>query len=111
MPLKQENLSDNTWQYLSDPHILATRLQEPRRRSPFMAPQGQTSVMLEIPCNPGMPPGRHRSLICAAGSPPISQASASTQKLGDETFEARSEYAYPLMDLGYQAAATKPSRR
>ena len=38
MPLKQENLSDNTWQYLSDPHILATRLQEPRRRSPFMAP-------------------------------------------------------------------------
>ena len=26
-----------------------------------------------------------------------------TQKLGDETFEARSEYAYPLMDLGYQA--------
>ena len=48
MPLKQENLSDNTWQYLSDPHILATRLQEPRRRSPFMAPQGQTSVMLEI---------------------------------------------------------------
>ena len=104
MPLKQENLSDNTWQYLSDPHILATRLQEPRRRSPFMAPQGQTSVMLEIPCNPGdatwqAPLSDLRGRVTAD----LASLGVDTQKLGDETFEARSEYAYPLMDLGYQA--------
>ena len=104
MPLKQENLSDNTWQYLSDPHILATRLQEPRRRSPFMAPQGQTSVMLEIPCNPGdatwqAPLSDLRGRVTAD----LASLGVDTAKLGDETFEARSEYAYPLMDLGYQA--------
>ncbi|MFM5410483.1 NAD(P)/FAD-dependent oxidoreductase [Aeromonas veronii] len=104
MPLKQENLSDNTWQYLSDPHILATRLQEPRRRSPFMAPQGQTSVMLEIPCNPGdatwqAPLSDLRGRVTAD----LASLGVDTAKLGEETFEARSEYAYPLMDLGYQA--------
>ena len=28
-----------------------TRIQEPKRRSPFSAPDGKTSIMLEIPCN------------------------------------------------------------
>ncbi|ULH02863.1 hypothetical protein MF133_22675 [Aeromonas caviae] len=80
------------------------RLQEPRRRSPFMAPQGQTSVMLEIPCNPGdatwqAPLSDLRGRVTAD----LASLGVDTQKLGDETFEARSEYAYPLMDLGYQA--------
>ncbi|MDO2947873.1 FAD-dependent oxidoreductase [Aeromonas simiae] len=104
MPLAQENLSDNTWQYLSDPHILATRLQEPRRRSPFMAPAGKSSVMLEIPCNVGdetwnapLPALRQRV------SQDLASLGVDTARLGHETFEARSEYAYPLMDLGYQA--------
>ncbi|MGL5813284.1 MAG: FAD-dependent oxidoreductase [Aeromonas sp.] len=103
MPLNQENLSDNTWQYLSDPHILATRLQEPRRRSPFMAPAGKTSVMLEVPCNPGdetwqAPLATLRERVCQD----LASLGVDTGKLGEETFEARSEYAYPLMDLGYQ---------
>ena len=103
MPLNQENLSDNTWQYLSDPHILATRLQEPRRRSPFMAPAGKTSVMLEVPCNPGdatwqAPLAELRGRI----SQDLASLGVDTDKLGEETFEARSEHAYPLMDLGYQ---------
>lgn len=103
MPLNQENLSDNTWQYLSDPQILATRLQEPRRRSPFMAPAGKTSVMLEVPCNPGdatwqAPLAELRGRI----SQDLASLGVDTDKLGEETFEARSEHAYPLMDLGYQ---------
>ena len=28
-----------------------TRIREPKRRSPFSAPEGKTSVMLEIPYN------------------------------------------------------------
>ncbi|USV56071.1 FAD-dependent oxidoreductase [Aeromonas encheleia] len=103
MPLNQESLSDNTWQYLSDPQILATRLQEPRRRSPFMAPAGKTSVMLEVPCNPGdatwqAPLAELRGRI----SQDLASLGVDTDKLGEETFEARSEHAYPLMDLGYQ---------
>lgn len=53
LPLAGEQVSPHTWQYLSDPDMLATRLQEPKRRSPFMAPPGYTSLMLEIPCQPG----------------------------------------------------------
>src|SRR5262249_22100543 len=49
-PLATENVSPWTWQYLSDPGMIATRLQEPRRRSPEMAPPGMTSLMMEIPC-------------------------------------------------------------
>ncbi len=69
-----------------------------------MAPQGQTSVMLEIPCNPGdatwqAPLADLRGRVTAD----LASLGVDTAKLGDETFEARSEYAYPLMDLGYQA--------
>ncbi|MCV6598467.1 MAG: FAD-dependent oxidoreductase, partial [Mangrovicoccus sp.] len=53
MPVETENVSPYTWQYLSDPEILATRLQEPKRRSVEMAPKGHSSLMLEIPCDPG----------------------------------------------------------
>lgn len=69
-----------------------------------MAPQGQTSVMLEIPCNPGdatwqAPLADLRGRVTAD----LASLGVDTAQLGDETFEARSEYAYPLMDLGYQA--------
>ncbi|MBI2470763.1 MAG: FAD-dependent oxidoreductase [Planctomycetes bacterium] len=45
------NISDNTWMYVSEGKHIMTRIQEPKRRSPFSAPEGKTSVMLEIPCN------------------------------------------------------------
>lgn len=45
------DISDNTWMYVSEGKYIMTRIQEPRRRSPFSAPEGKTSVMLEIPCN------------------------------------------------------------
>jgi protoporphyrinogen oxidase len=37
--------------YVSEGKYIMTRIQEPKRRSPFNAPEGKTSVMLEIPCN------------------------------------------------------------
>lgn len=45
------DISDNTWMYVSEGKYITTRIQEPKRRSPFSAPEGKTSVMLEIPCN------------------------------------------------------------
>lgn len=45
------DISRNTWMYVSEKEHLMTRIQEPKRRSPFSAPEGQTSVMLEIPCD------------------------------------------------------------
>jgi protoporphyrinogen oxidase len=43
-------VSPHTWMYVSEPRYLMARIQEPRQRSPFVAPAGQTSLMLEIPC-------------------------------------------------------------
>lgn len=45
------DVSGNTWMYVSEKKYVMTRIQEPKRRSPFNAPDGKTSLMLEIPCN------------------------------------------------------------
>jgi protoporphyrinogen oxidase len=46
-------VSPHTWMYVSEPRYLMARIQEPRHRSPFAAPPGRTSLMLEIPCHVG----------------------------------------------------------
>ncbi|MBI2896870.1 MAG: FAD-dependent oxidoreductase [Deltaproteobacteria bacterium] len=46
-------VSENTWTYVSDRDVPVSRIQEPRNRSPEMAPAGRTSLMLEIPCEKG----------------------------------------------------------
>lgn len=108
MPMDMENVSDCTWQYLSDPDIMATRLQEPRRRSPFMAPPGQTSLMLEIPCDPG------DALWDMPEAQLFTRALADLKRLGIDTARATGEYfsvhapqAYPLMSVEYRAERAK----
>ncbi|HLG29737.1 MAG TPA: FAD-dependent oxidoreductase, partial [Candidatus Brocadiales bacterium] len=51
--IDMQDISENTWMYIPDEQYIMTRIQEPRRRSPFNAPEGKTSLMLEIPCNFG----------------------------------------------------------
>ncbi|HEY7958102.1 MAG TPA: FAD-dependent oxidoreductase [Polyangia bacterium] len=46
-------VSPHTWMYVSSPEYAIARIQEPRHRSPEMAPPGCTSLMLELPCDPG----------------------------------------------------------
>jgi len=98
------DVSPWTWQYLSDPDMLATRLQEPRRRSPEMAPPGMSSLMLEIPCDPGDP------TWCASDESLFDRAKLDLSRLGidaskatGEIFGAGAANAYPLMTVGYGA--------
>lgn len=98
------DISDCTWHYLSDGDILATRLQEPRRRSSQMAPPGKTSVMLEIPCDPGS------DLWDMDDAALYGRALADLDRLGLDTRRAAGVYvsqraaqAYPLMRLGYES--------
>ena len=103
MAMEVEDVSPYTWQYLSDPGILATRLQEPRRRSAEMAPPGHSSLMLEIPCDPGEPlwtmsdaellPRLRRDL---------DELGIDTRAASGEHFSVRAATAYPLMVQGYQ---------
>lgn len=51
--LDRPRFSPHTWMYVSEPRYLATRIQEPAHRSPYAAPPGKTSIMLEIPCQVG----------------------------------------------------------
>ncbi|WCE32500.1 FAD-dependent oxidoreductase [Vibrio sp. SCSIO 43137] len=108
MPMERENISDNTWQYLSDPEIIGTRLQEPRRRSSYMAPQGRTSVMVEIPCNKGdevwsMDGEKLRQRVLKD----LDSLGVNPSWSTGEYFTEYSEFAYPLMDMGYQEKRQK----
>ena len=51
--LDRPEVSPHTWLYVSEPKYRIARIQEPRRRSPDMAPPGCTSLMLELPCDVG----------------------------------------------------------
>ena len=51
--LDRPEFSPHTWLYVSEPRYRIARIQEPRRRSPEMAPPGRTSLMLELPCDVG----------------------------------------------------------
>lgn len=51
--LERPEFSPHTWLYVSEPQYRIARIQEPRRRSPDMAPPGRTSLMLELPCDVG----------------------------------------------------------
>jgi protoporphyrinogen oxidase len=51
--LDADRFSENASLYFPDPDAPFTRLYEPANRSPFMAPRGQTCVVLEAPCDPG----------------------------------------------------------
>ena len=103
MPMATENISDNTWQYLSDPGILATRLQEPRRRSPYMAPEGHTSLMLEIPC---FEDDKTWSMTNEELLPRVltdlQSLGVDTNKSTGEYFSSHTAHAYPMMRIGYQ---------
>lgn len=97
-----ENISDNTWQYLSDSYMLATRLQEPKRRSSFMAPEGTSSIMLEIPCNKNdeiwdMPEEQLLEKILAE----IKTLGYDLKANVVDSFSAFEEHAYTLMDIDY----------
>jgi len=103
MPMNTHDISDNTWQYLSDPEMLGTRLQEPKRRSSFMAPKGQTSVMIEIPCN------KDDEIWSMSGEKLKARVMKDLNDLGvdptlnnGEYFTSYTEHAYPLMDMDYQ---------
>lgn len=104
MPMAIADVSPWTWQYLSDPGIVATRLQEPKRRSPEMAPPGMSSLMLEIPCDPG------DALWTMDDEELFPRVAADLRSLGidparatGEFFSVRAPQAYPLMECGYQA--------
>ncbi len=101
--LDRQDLSPNTWMYVPDPRCVFTRIQEPKRRSSQSAPEGKTSVMLEIPCDEGDAiwsqddetlMDRCLGELSMLGFPLASQVRG--------CFSKRITHGYPVFELGYR---------
>ena len=89
--------------YIPEADLIMTRIQEPKRRSPYSAPPGRTSVMLEIPCQRG------DSTWTMADNKLLNLVLDDLLKLGldlrthaTECFSTFAEHAYPRMEIGYK---------
>jgi protoporphyrinogen oxidase len=51
--LDKESITNYATVYFPQSEFLFTRLYEPKNRSSFMAPSGKTSLVAELPCQPG----------------------------------------------------------
>ncbi len=101
--IDHESFGDITWRYVADGHRMITRIQEPKQRSPESAPQGKTSLMLEIPCNEG------DEMWNAAETAILPRAFRELKELGFDIeskllgiFSTRTPHAYPLFRVGYE---------
>jgi protoporphyrinogen oxidase len=89
--------------YVPDPRCLFTRIQEPRRRSPESAPAGRTSLMLEIPCQPGDAVWERDDGELTARC--LAELDLLGIRVGGAlagSFSTRVVHGYPLFRLGYE---------
>ena len=103
IPLDIPDFSENTWMYVAEPQYKMSRIQEPKRRSPAMAPPGKTSIMLEIPCSVG------DKIWEADGDTLFQEMAVELRSLGlaiDSVALGHQsvwvEHGYPIYHLGYQ---------
>ena len=103
IPLDIPDFSENTWMYVAEPQYKMSRIQEPKRRSPAMAPPGKTSIMLEIPCSVG------DEIWEADGDTLFHEMAVELRSLGlaiDSVALGHHsvwvEHGYPIYHLGYQ---------
>jgi protoporphyrinogen oxidase len=97
-------VSPHTWMYVSEPRYLMARIQEPRQRSPFAAPAGKTSLMLEIPCAVGdatwRAPDDEIYARCMRDLRSLGLRNIEEATLGH--FSTYVEEGYPIYHLDYQ---------
>jgi protoporphyrinogen oxidase len=100
--LARESFSENTWMYVASGDLKMSRIQEPKRRSLYMAPPGRTSIMLEIPCDVGDAVWRAgaRDLFADMERELLALGFGALDVL--DAFVVRVEHGYPVYHLGYE---------
>jgi protoporphyrinogen oxidase len=89
----------STWAYLSDGEGLVSRVQEPARRSPFMAPPGRGSLQLELPGSPGDPVFELADdELFARAWPEVAGAGLVIPAAVTGFFSTRAAHAYPVFE-------------
>ena len=107
--LDRARLTPNASLYIPDRSVPFTRLYEPKNRSPDMAPDDQTVVVLELPCHKedeawSLPADalrdEARALLDAQGlvAPEDEIVAADTHSV---------PYAYPILEVGSEAKAER----
>lgn len=101
--LDMERVSDNSWIYIQDKEYIFFRIQEPINWSPQMAPEGKTSLILEIACSEG------DKVWKMSKEELTKRVLADLDKLGYsvrdsliDAFVIDEPNAYPVYHLGYQ---------
>ncbi len=99
----KEEISQNTWMYVSEAKYFMTRIQEPKKRSPFNAPDSKTSVMLEIPCDVG------DAAYTCSDDELFKKGLSALKRLGIDLagsttgyFSTYADHAYPVYSIDYK---------
>jgi len=99
--INKPSITRNGSIYFPDTDHVFTRVYEPRNRSPFMAPPGQTSLVAEIPCQP------EDDLWQSKDQDVIQKVQASYEAIGwikrNDVIGAQVHdipFAYPVLELG-----------
>jgi len=106
--IDKPEISRNTWTYIPDGKYIMTRIQEPRKRSPHNAPDGKTSLILEIPCSYNdevwkMPD----DLLFKRGIDDLLKLGIDIKDKVIDYFYTREKHAYPIYQLGYKRHINK----
>lgn len=98
--LEKDSLTGNATVYFPQDEYLFTRLYEPKNRSSFMAPVGKTSIVAELPCQPGdqitnLDNDRLKHAVCAQL---INLGWVDPEQIIDSQI-IRIPYAYPVLEI------------
>lgn len=101
--LGRRDFSENTWMYVASAALSTSRIQEPRRRSPWMAPEGRTSLMLEVPCDVG--DATWTASVDQLRARALSELGQLGFRVDDvlDAFCVRVAHGYPIYHLTYDA--------
>jgi protoporphyrinogen oxidase len=103
--LRGAPMLDATWAYVPEPRFTMTRIQEPVQRSPEMAPPGHTSLMLEVPADPGDPLWTlPDALLYERLATELASLGLEVRSRTLDCFSTYAPHAYPVYALGYRAA-------
>jgi len=106
--IDRPTVGTNTWTYVPEGRYLMTRIQEPRLRSPFNAPEGKTSLVLEIPCDSGDAVWTMEEVALRERC--LKDLSRLGIEIGPyvlDSFSTMAPLAYPIYKLGYRASRGK----
>lgn len=109
--LGRSRLSPNASIYVPDPEFCISRLYEPKNRSSYMAPEHETSLVVEVPCFSGDP--IDRLTPDELGQRVISELAQLSLIGRDEVIEWKHHYlanAYPVYTRSFGGANVENAR-